>query len=321
MIRYIVKRLVLIIPILIGVTFFVFMLLSLTPGDPARVALGSGATDEQLALFRAQNGLNDPLIMQYLKYMGHAVTGNLGTSYITRQSVSSMIAVRAPTTLTLAFSSMFLTIIASMPLGIRMATRQNSIFDNVMRVITIIFTSMPQFWLALMLILLFSVKLGLLPPSGFGTFSQAILPILCLAFGGITMCARTGRSSMLEVIHQDYIRTARAKGLHHQYIIRRHALKNALLPMVTIYGRIIATCFSGSVVLETVFGINGLGQMMTNAVRQKDVPAILGSIIISACVITVVNLITDLAYAFIDPRIKSKYIRRKNKPEAVSAVE
>ena len=321
MVRYFLKRLVMIIPILIGVTLLIFLLLSLTPGDPANIALGSGATEEQLDLFRIQTGLDKPLVVQYLSYMGKAVTGDLGTSYLTRQSVSSMISVRVGNTLFLSFTSMALTIIVALFLGIAMAVKQNSLFDNSMRVITIILTSMPQFWLALMMILLFSVVLGWLPPSGLGSFKQAIMPIVCLACGGITMCARTGRSSMLEVINQDYIRTARAKGLRRRYIIRRHALKNALLPMVTVYGRIIANCFSGSVVLESVFGINGIGQMMTAALRQKDVPAIMGSVIISACVITIVNLITDLTYAFIDPRIKSLYTRRKSKLEVVTADE
>lgn len=320
MIRYIIKRLILIIPIMIGVTLFLFLLLSLTPGDPAKIVLGSTATEEQLELFREQNGLNDPLIMQYVNYMAKAVTGDLGTSFTTRQSVNSMIATRAPTTLFLSFASMAFTIIVALFLGIAMAVKQNSFFDNFMRVVTVIFTSMPQFWLGLMMIILFTVKLKWLPSSGLFTApGDWIMPIICLAMGGITMCARTGRSSMLEVINQDYIRTARAKGLRYNYIIRRHALKNALLPMVSVYGRIIATCFSGSVVLEQVFGINGIGQMMTNALRQKDVPAIMGSIIISAFVITIVNLLTDLTYAFIDPRIKSKYTKRKNKQKVVSA--
>jgi peptide/nickel transport system permease protein len=320
MIRYIIKRLIMMIPIMIGVTLFLFLLLSLTPGDPAKIALGSTATEEQLELFREQNGLNDPLIVQYVNYMLKAVTGDLGTSFLTRQSVNSMIATRAPTTLFLSFASMAVTIIVALFLGIAMAVKQNSFFDNFMRVLTVIFTSMPQFWLGLMMIILFTVNLKWLPSSGlFATPGDWIMPIICLAMGGITMCARTGRSSMLEVINQDYIRTARAKGLKYNYIIRRHALKNALLPMVSVYGRIIATCFSGSVVLEQVFGINGIGQMMTNALRQKDVPAIMGSIIISAFVITIVNLLTDLTYAFIDPRIKSKYARNKSKQKAVSA--
>jgi len=302
------------------VTIILFVLLQLTPGDPAQIALGSGALEEQLELFREQNGLNDPLVLQYLTYMRKAITGDLGYSYMTRQPVSTMIAVRVGNTLFLSFSSMLFTIIVALFLGIAMAIKQNSFFDNFMRVITVIFTSMPQFWLALMMILLISVKLGLLPASGlFRTPGDWVMPIICLSFQGITVCARTGRSSMLEVINQDYIRTARAKGLRRAYIIRRHALKNALLPMVTVYGGIISHCFAGSVVIESIFGIAGIGQMMTNALRQKDAPAILGGIIISTCIITVVNLLTDIAYAFIDPRIKSQFIRRKTKVEAVNA--
>jgi len=302
---------------MIGVSLFLFFLLSLTPGDPAMIALGSGATEEQLEMFREQTGLNDPLAIQYIKYIGNAIKGDLGKSYTTRQPVSTMIAVRAPTTLALSGAAMAFTIIVALFLGIAMAVKQNSVFDNTMRILTVILTSMPQFWLAMMLLLLFSVKLGWLPSGGLDNFSSTILPIICLASGGITMCARTGRASMLEVINMDYIRTARAKGLSNEYIIRRHALKNALLPMVSVYGRIISQIFGGSVVLENIFGINGLGQMMTNALRQKDAPAILGSVIISAGVVTIVNLITDLCYAFIDPRIKSMYTRRSRKTEAI----
>ena len=320
MVRYVIKRLVLIIPIMIGVTIFIFILLSLAPGDPARVALGSLATEEELQLFREQNGLDAPLYMQYINYMFRAVTGDLGTSYTSHQSVNSMISLRVGTTLFLSFTSMFLTIVIALPLGVNMATRQNSLFDNSMRVITIIFTSMPLFWLGMMLILLFTVALkGFLPSAGlFRAPGDWIMPVVCLACQGITMCARTGRSSMLEVINQDFIRTARAKGLKRRDIIRRHALKNALLPMISVYGRIIATCFSGSVVIESVFGINGIGSMMTYALRQKDIPAVMGSIIISCIVITVVNLLTDVTYAFIDPRIKSQYVRSSSKIKVVS---
>ena len=321
MIRYIIGRIIMIIPIMIGVTFFLFMLLTLTPGDAALIVLGTNATEEQIEMFRDQNGLNDPALVQYVNYMIKVVTGDLGMSFNTRQSVNSMIADRAPTTLFLSLTSMVLTIAIALPLGVVMAVKQNSLFDNSMRVFTIILTSMPVFWLAMMAILLFTVKLKLLDSSYVGTFKSAIMPIVCLACQGITMCARTGRSSMLEVINQDYIRTARAKGLKRGLIIRRHALKNALLPMVSIYGRIIATCFSGSVVIESIFGINGIGQMMTNALRQKDAPAIMGSIIISCFVITTVNILTDITYAFIDPRIKSKYVRYATKKQkVVSAV-
>ena len=319
MVRYVIKRLLMIIPILIGVTLFLFFLLSLSPGDPAQIAMGSGATEEELIMFRAQNGLDRPLPVQYLSYIANAATGDLGISYHTRQTVSSMISIRVGNTLFLSLTSMVLTIIIALFLGIAMAVKQNSFFDNFMRVITTVLTSMPQFWLALMMVLLFSVVLKWLPSIGLGTFKQAVMPITCLAFTGITVCTRTGRSSMLEVINQDYIRTARAKGLKRGYVIRRHVLKNALLPMVTVYGRIISHCFAGSVVIESIFGINGIGQMMIEALRQKDVPAIMGSIIISAMVVTLVNLLTDLTYAFIDPRIKSIYVRRKKKAGAVNA--
>lgn len=322
MIRYILKRLVLIIPILIGVTLLIFFLLQLTPSDPANVALGSGATEEQLELFREQNGLNDPILVQYFNYMVKAVQGDFGISYATRQTVSSMIAVRVGNTLFLSLVSMGLTILLSIILGILMAIKQNSFFDNLMRVLTIIFTSMPQFWLAIMLILLLSVKLRWLPSTGlFQNAGDWVMPILCLTISGLTMCARTTRSSMLEVINQDYIKTAKAKGLDYPYIIRKHALKNALIPMITVFGRIVSNCFAGSVVLEQVFGINGIGQMMTAALRQKDIPTIMGSIIVSACVITVVNLITDLTYAFIDPRIKSQYVGHKIKRKEVTQNE
>jgi len=319
MVGYVLKRILMIIPIMIGVTFFLFMLLALTPGDAALIVLGTTATEEQIQLFRDQNGLNDPALIQYVNYMLKVVQGDLGMSFNTRQSVNSMIAVRAPTTLFLSLSSMVLTIAIAMPLGVTMAVKQNSFYDNFMRVVTIILTSMPIFWLGIMMILLFSVKLRWLPSVYELKLAAVIMPLVCLACQGVTMCARTGRSSMLEVINQDYIRTARAKGLRYGYIIRRHALKNAMMPMVSVYGRIIATCFSGSVVLESIFGINGIGTMMLGALRQKDVPAIMGSIVISCLVISIVNLLTDITYAFIDPRIKSKYIKRKNKPVEVSA--
>ena len=318
MIWYVIKRLLLVIPILIGVTAFLFILMALIPGDPAQIALGSGATADEVEMYRVQNGLDKPLIVQYVKYMAKAFTGDLGISLRTRQTVSSMIAARAPTTLFLSLTSMAFTIIVALVLGIAMAVKQNTFFDNSMRVVTTILTSMPQFWLSLMMIMLFSVFLGWLPSTGLGSFKQAIMPIFCIASLGITICTRTGRSAMLEVLNQDYIRTARAKGLRRGYIIRRHALKNALLPMVTLYGRIISNCFSGSVVIESIFGINGIGMMMLAALRQKDLPAIMGSIFICALVIAVVNLITDLLYAYIDPRIKSMYVRRKTKAVTVA---
>ena len=321
MVWFILKRLVMVIPIMIGVTALLFILMALVPGDPAQIALGSGATPAEIEMYRVQNGLDRPLVVQYVSYMARVFTGDLGTSLRTRQSVSSMIASRVGNTLFLSLTSMALTIVVALFLGIAMAVKQNSVFDNFMRVITIILTSMPQFWLALMMIMLFTLRLGWLPSTGLHSFRHAIMPIICIASIGITVCTRTGRSALLEVLNQDYIRTARAKGLRRNYILRKHALKNALLPMVTLYGRIISNCFAGSVVIESIFGINGIGMMMLAALKQKDMPAIMGSIIICALVITIVNLLTDLLYAYIDPRIKSMYVRRKKKAELVTENE
>jgi peptide/nickel transport system permease protein len=319
MARYIIKRLLMIIPMLIGVSLFLFFLLALTPGDPAQIALGGGVSEEQVQLFREQHGLDVPLPMQYLNYMKGVVQGDLGTSYYTKQPIIDMIAPRVGVTLFLSLTSLALTILIALILGIAMAVKQNSFFDNFMRVFTVLLTSVPVFWLALMLLLLFTVKLGLLPSTGLTSARHAILPVVCLLLQPMTMCARTGRASMLGVINQDYIKTARAKGLKHGTIIRRHAIKNSMLPMVTIYGRMMGNCFAGSVVIEQIFGIEGIGKMMLDALRQKDVPAMMGSVLISACIIIIVNLLTDLVYAFIDPRIKSIYMRHKRKAKAVKA--
>ena len=319
MVRYTINRIILLIPVMIGVTFFVFMLMTLTPGDPAQVALGSRATPEQLEMFREEHGLNQPAIIQYFNYMKKAVTGDLGFSYQTKQPVSAMIAVRTGSTLFLSLTSICISIVLALVIGTIMAVKQNSFFDNFMRVLTVILASMPQFWLSLMLILLLTVRLGLLPSTGlFGHPGDWVMPILCLVNLGLTNCIRTGRSSMLDVINQDYIRTARAKGLTRFYIIRHHALKNSLLPMVTVYGGLVGECFGGSIAIETIFGINGIGMMMRDALLQKDVPTVLGGVIISTFIITVVNLLVDILYAFIDPRIKSKYVRRRKKDEVVS---
>ena len=320
MVSYIIKRLLMIIPMLVGVTIFLFFLLALTPGDPAEMALGGNVKQEQIEMFRQQHGLDKPLPIQYLNYMKGVVVGNLGISFYTKQSVTTMIATRVGVTLFLTLTSLALTIIIALLLGIAMAVRQNSFFDNFMRVSTVVLMSMPQFWMALMLMLLFTVRMGWLPSTGLTSVKHAIMPLVCLSLVPITMCARTGRASMLGVLNQDYIRTARAKGLRYQYIIRRHALKNSLLPMVTIYGRMMGNCFAGAVVIEMIFGINGVGKMMTEALRMKDVPAMMGSVIISAVVIIVVNLLTDLVYAFIDPQIKSIYLKHRRKHAAAQVV-
>jgi peptide/nickel transport system permease protein len=309
--KYILRRLLQIIPVLIGVTLLVFVLLSLSPGDPAQMILGVGAKPEELEMMREQLGLNDPVLVQYLRYMSNVLIGDFGTSYTTKQPVLQMIGIRLPNTLTLSFGSLFLIVIVSIPLGIVLAARQNSVFDNVMRVVTLILAAMPSFWLGLMLIILFSVELGWLPSNGLDSFKAAIMPLICLSVAGWTTNSRLTRASMLDVIRQDYIRTARAKGLRYSTVLRKHALKNALLPIVTSIGMAVGQCVGGSVIIETVFGINGLGKMMIEALRQKDIPTIMAGVIISAVIIALANLLTDLSYAVIDPRIRSAYVKPK----------
>jgi peptide/nickel transport system permease protein len=314
MVRYTIRRLILIIPILILVSIAIFLLLSLSPSDPALLILGANASDADLAMFREQHGLDQPLATQYLNYMAGLIRGNLGASYKTGQSVAYMIQLRIGNTIILCAGACVLITLVGIILGTAMALKQNSVFDNAFRVIVLIFSAMPQFWLGMMLILLLCVKMGLLPSYGFDTVPHMILPWICTAMGGITVVSRTTRSSMLEVIHQDYVRTARAKGLKENYIIRRHALKNSLLPIITVLGRYVGASFGGAVVVENVFSINGIGKMMVDNLRQKDIPVVMGSVMISALLIAVVNLLTDIAYAYIDPRIKSQYagkIRKK----------
>lgn len=315
--RYVLKRLLYVVPVLVGVTFLVFALLSLSPGDPAQAILGVGAKPQEIAMMREQLGLNDPIIVQYLRYMKGVLQGDFGVSYSIKQPVLEIIRIRLPNTLILSFGSLFLILIVAIPLGIILAVKQNSLFDNIMRVVTLILAAMPGFWLGLMLILLFSVKLGWLPSNGLDSVKASIMPLLCLSVAGWTTNSRLARASMLDVIRQDYIRTARAKGLPFGFILRRHALKNALMPIVTSVGMAIGQCVGGSVVIETVFGINGLGKMMVDALRQKDIPTIMASVIISAVIIALANLLTDLSYALIDPRIRSAYV----KPRAKKSVQ
>src|SRR5699024_6141988 len=307
MTRYVLTRLLHTIPVLIVTTLLVFVILSFSPSDPAQLVLGLGATQEQLEAMREQLGLNEPLPVRYVKYMAGVLTGDFGVSYTTNRPVAELIGTRLPNTLILAFGSLLLVLLVALPLGIALAVRQNSVFDNVMRVVTLVTAAMPSFWLGLLLILLFSVQLRWLPSSGLDSIKAAILPLVCLSVAGWTVTSRLARASMLDVISQDYIRTARAKGLKERVVLGKHAFRNALLPVVTSVGLMIGQSVGGAVVIEILFGINGVGKLMVDAVRQQDVPTIMGGVLISAVVIAVANLLTDLSYAAIDPRLKTMY--------------
>ena len=314
MLKYIVKRLVLLIPVLIGVVTIVFILNQLMPGDPARMLAGEGASEEAVEQLREEMGLNRPLLVQYFDYLfGIFTQGDLGTSYKTGEPVLKEVLDRMPTTLVLAGISTLIAVGIGIPLGIAAATWQNSVIDYLSSCLSFIGVSMPNFWQGLMNILLFSVYLGWLPSSGFYGPEYWVLP--CLTVGTSTMATitRTTRSSMLEVIRQDYIRTARAKGLSEYNVIVKHALSNALIPIVTIVGLEFGSLLGGAVLTETVFAIPGIGKYMVDAITNRHYPVIMGGVVILAFIFSVCNLVIDVLYAYIDPRMKSQYGTKKRK--------
>lgn len=307
MYKYIIKRLLLLIPVLFGVSLLVFAIMYLTPGDPAQLILGENAPKAAVEALREKMGLNDSFFVQYLRFLKNAVMGDFGRSYTTGREVFKEIFARFPNTLILAILGVFISILIGIPIGIISATRQYSFIDGFSMVLALLGVSMPVFWLGLMLILIFSVKLGLLPSGGFETLSSLILPALTLGVGSAAIVTRMTRSSMLEVIRQDYIRTARAKGVAEKAVINKHALKNALIPIITVVGLQFGGLLGGAVLTESVYSWPGVGRMMVDAIRQKDTPTVLASVIFLAAAFSVVNLIVDLLYAFADPRIKSQY--------------
>ena len=304
MLKFIAKRLIALIPVLIGVTLIVFLILSLAPGDPAGVILGEQATPEQLAELREKMGLNDPVLVQYGRYMINLFQGDMGTSYKTKNQVSSEIFSRLPNTAKLAGAATLVSILFALPLGVIAAVKQNTWIDGVSMFIALLGVSMPVFWLALLMILLFSLKLGWFPTSGSDRWNSIVLPAVALGFLHMASIARTTRSSMLETIRQDYIRTVRAKGVPENKVITRHALKNALIPTITVIGLQIGAMMGGSVLTETVFAWPGIGRLMIQSIQGRDIPMVLGCVIMFSMMFAIVNLIVDLLYVAVDPRIR-----------------
>ncbi len=317
MFRYIVKRLLMIFPVILGVTFLIFSIMNLTPGDPAIMILGEGARPEQYEALREEMGLNDPFPVRYARYVGDALRGDFGRSYRTNIPVFREIATRVPYTLNLAVTSTLIAIVLGLPIGVLSAVRQYTIVDNVTLGASLLLTSMPAFWFAMMLILLFSLKLRLLPSLGVDSWRHLILPAIATSAHTMASLLRMTRSTMLEVIRQDYIRTARAKGAKESRVIFGHALRNALLPVVTIIGVNFGIALGGAIVVEQVFAIPGLGQLMINAIRAKDTPMVIAAVLFAAIIASVVNLVVDIVYVYIDPRLKSKYVTRKAKKVTV----
>lgn len=306
--KYIAKRLLMLIPVIIGVSFLVFFIMALTPGDTAKTILGEDAPPEALEAFREEYGLNDPVPVRYVNYMIKLVQGDLGKSYKTGRPVFDEVMSRFPATLELAFWGMVFAVVLSIPIGIISATKQYSLIDSISMIFALLGVATPNFWLGLMLIIIFSLNLGWLPSGGNNAgFASLILPVITLGTGCMANITRTTRSSMLEVIRQDYIRSAKAKGVSKNKVIYKHALKNALIPVVTVIGLQFGSLLGGAVLTETVFSWPGIGQFLVASIKAKDTPSVLGCVIIFSICFSIVNLAVDILYAYIDPRIKSKY--------------
>ncbi|WP_312500648.1 ABC transporter permease [Lacrimispora sp.] len=315
MYKYIIKRLLMLIPVIIGVTFIVFFILNLSPGDPAAIILGDQASAEALAMKREELGLNDPLLIRYGRYLVKMLHGDLGTSYKNSLSVWDQVISRFPNTAMLAVAAILVALAIGIPVGIISAKNQYSALDNISMVTALIGVSMPSFWMGLLLVIVFALNLGWLPSQGMGQglvplLKSLVLPAVTLGTSAAATITRMTRSSMLEVIRQDYIDTARAKGVSEKIITYRHMLKNAMIPIITAVGLQFGTLLGGAMLTETVFSWPGLGRLMVEAIKSKDIPLVLGSVIFLAVMFTVVNLAVDIVYAFVDPRIKSQYKRK-----------
>lgn len=311
MLKYIGKRVLMMIPILLGISFLIFFVMSLSPGDPARMILGENVPQEQVDLLREEMGLNDPLLVQYGRFIWNALHGDLGESYRTGLPVTDEILARFPTTIKLATGAVLIAIVLGIPIGVISAVKQYSLVDSVSMMISMVLTSMPGFWYGLMLMLLFALKLRWLPPAGSSSFKHFILPCVTLACNTFALIVRMTRSTMLEEIRQDYVRTARAKGCKQTRVIVKHSLRNALLPVVTIAGMQYGILLGGATVIESVFAVSGLGTLIINSVKMKDTPTVMAAIMFITVVSGLVNLAVDVLYTFIDPRLKSRYVKAK----------
>ncbi len=312
MANYIFKRILSLIPVILGVTLIVFSMVYFSPNDPARNILGEYATETDVQNFNEENGLDEPFITQYFNFVKGIFTFDIGKSYVTGKDASEEIMTRFPATVTLAIWSMILAIVIAVPAGIISATKQNSLFDRGVMFSALLGISIPNFWLGIILIIIFSVNLGLLPSLyEKGNYASYIMPAVVLGTAMAAEIARMTRSSMLEVIRQDYIVTARAKGLPENKIIWKHALKNALIPVVTVVGLLFAAMLGGSASTEKVFAWPGLGTRIIEAQSNYDIPVIIGGVVYIAIIISVLNLIVDILYVVIDPQIRSKYFKNK----------
>lgn len=307
MFRYVARRALALVPILFGITVVTFVVLRVIPGDPVAALIderAAGMDQATIDTIRAQWGLDKPLPIQYVRFLTSAATGDFGRSFFTRQPVSSEILARMPATIRLAVAAMTIAVVAGMLLGILAAVRRNTWLDSASMVVALSGLSIPVFWLALIMMYVLSIWLGILPASGYGSWRNLIMPAIALAAAPAAVIARITRSAMLEVVGSDYVTTARAKGLTERTVIWRHALRNALVPVVTILGLQVGGLLSGAVITETIFNWPGVGRLLIDAILRRDFPMVQGGVILVAALFAIVNLATDLVYAVIDPRIR-----------------
>ncbi|MBQ8831086.1 MAG: ABC transporter permease [Oscillospiraceae bacterium] len=319
MIKYIVKRLLLMIPILLCIILIVMILLEITPGDPARIVAGTTATEEEYLKVREDLKLDDPFLKKYFDFIVGAVQLDFGTSFITKTDVFDDIMVRFPYTVILAFASCILAVLLGLPLGIVAATNQNTWKDYIAIFISLICSSMPAFWFALMLVQWFAVKIQIFPVSGIDSWLGWVLPVISQALGFMASIARLTRSSTLEVIRADYITTARAKGVPERSVLYRHVLKNSLIPVVTSVGSMFGMSLGGAMIAETIFSVPGLGTYTLVGLTNRDYPVIKGTVLWLSLLFSVVILLIDVVYAFIDPRIRSQYVKGKKSKKSTDS--
>jgi peptide/nickel transport system permease protein len=303
MTTYILKRLIQVIPVLLGITVVAFVLVRLT-GDPATIMLPPETPKETVDAFRKEYGLDQPIYIQYLQFIGGALQGDFGKSLRYKEPVSTLFFERLPATLELAFGSMLIAIFIGIPIGVLSAVKRNSWIDTVTRFVALFGQAVPSFYLGLMLIMIVAVQWRMLPTGGRGSAAQLVLPAITIGVHLLALTARFSRGAVLDVMRQDYVRTARAKGLNERVLLMRHVMKNAMIPIVTVVGLQVGAVFSGAVVTETVFSWPGVGRLMVQAISTRDFPIVQATVMIVALIFVVVNLLVDLTYAWLDPRIK-----------------
>lgn len=309
MYKYIIRRLLMLIPVMVAVSFIVFFIVDLAPGDVVDVIAGTEMSETNKAQLREEMGLNAPLPLRYLRYMAGLVRGDLGISYVTNKDVFAVYASRLPATLALASAGTVVAISLAIPLGISAAVHQNTWRDTGSTILGLLGLSIPTFWLGMLLIILFALRLGWFPSISSDSLRSIVLPAVTVGSGQAALTMRTTRSSMLEVIRQDYLRTARAKGVNEKTVIRKHALKNAMIPILTVIGTQFGVALGGAVMTETVFAWPGVGRLIVDSIANRDSQMVTGAIIMTTMLSSCAILLIDIAYAFVDPRIKARYVK------------